>query len=174
MYSPEGDPEFAEVRSVTSAEQCFVRFYNISNRTVDVIWINYGGEFQKYHQLQHEQFFDMNTFVTHPWIAVDSETKDRMLLNGQFKFLARTYPEFVERLREAKRRFLVPRMTMMRVIVTITVPLYSLYFRALLQVRNSLKDETDVDSLEIPGQLKEALKRVVRSRNNNSVVRPFA
>ena len=46
----------------------FVRFFNASPRNVDVIWINFNGGRVKYKTLEPKQFFDVNTYVAHPWV----------------------------------------------------------------------------------------------------------
>lgn len=82
-----GEPENAErrtvrpLRSVHGIIESPVRFVNLTGRQVDVIWINYQGEEALQATLKTNRRLDLNTFMTHPWIAVDSKTNERMLLN---------------------------------------------------------------------------------------------
>lgn len=66
-----------QLRSNHSVERVCVKFVNLTNRVVEVIWVNYSGLFQRYTLLRKRQHVDINTFKTHPWIAVDVDTKDR-------------------------------------------------------------------------------------------------
>ena len=69
------------LRSVHGMVESPVRFVNLTGRQVDVMWINYQGEEVLQANLKTNSRLDLNTFVTHPWIAVDSNTNERMLLN---------------------------------------------------------------------------------------------
>ena len=70
------------LRSVNDLIESPVRFINLTGRQVDVIWINYQGqEVLKASLSRCDNRLDFNTFMTHPWIAVDSKTTERMLLN---------------------------------------------------------------------------------------------
>lgn len=69
-------------RSVHGLIESPVRFINLTGRQVDVIWINYQGqEVLKASLSRRDNRLDCNTFMTHPWIAVDPKTNERMLLN---------------------------------------------------------------------------------------------
>lgn len=83
MEEPESeeDPPMRPFRSVHSIIESPVRFVNLTGRQVDVIWINYRGEEVLQATLMKNNRLDLNTFMTHPWIAVDSQTNERMLLN---------------------------------------------------------------------------------------------
>lgn len=69
------------LRSVHGLIESPVRFINLTGRQVDVIWINYQGEEVLQATLLTNNRLDLNTFMTHPWIAVDPRTNERMLLN---------------------------------------------------------------------------------------------
>ena len=68
-------------RSVHGLIESPVRFINLTGRQVDVIWINYQGEEVLQATLKTNNRLDFNTFMTHPWIAVDPKTNERLLLN---------------------------------------------------------------------------------------------
>lgn len=154
-----------DLRSLRSDEKCYLRFVNKTNRAVDIMWIDFTGNFVKYALLERGQFIDINTYKSHPWFAVDSVTFDSMLLNKEFTYLAKTQFEILSN-PPINRRLLTQNL---RTIVHITIPLYSLWYRCLLEVRNHLNKEDDVDSLEITNRLKEELKKMIRHKNNRSV-----
>ena len=72
------------VRSIHSRIATSVRFINHSESHVNVLWLNYQGEQVLYSTLEPSNgYYDVNTFVTHPWIAVEEETNHLMLLNSR-------------------------------------------------------------------------------------------
>lgn len=77
----EGDRDL--IRSPPSRGLSFVRFYNATQRTVEVIWINYEGVRVKYKTLQPNEFFDVNTYVAHPWMFQDAVTRERLNANSR-------------------------------------------------------------------------------------------
>ena len=71
------------IRSIHSRIPKSVRFVNHSSVHAKVIWINHEGEQVLYSTLQPlNGFYDVRTYVTHPWIAVEEESNLRMLLNS--------------------------------------------------------------------------------------------
>ncbi|XP_076308522.1 von Hippel-Lindau protein [Tachypleus tridentatus] len=74
------------LKSIDSICRSYVRFWNRTQRKVDVIWMNYEGNRVKYKTLHPHKFVDVNTFVTHPWIFWDSNTHDQMVVHGQKVF----------------------------------------------------------------------------------------
>ena len=72
-----------DVRSQPNRGLSFVRFRNVTHRTVEVIWINYEGIRVKYKTLQPDEFFDVNTYVAHPWIFLDAATHERLNANSR-------------------------------------------------------------------------------------------
>ena len=58
----------------------FVRFVNVTERRVNVVWLNYEGERVHYKTLQPQHFVDVNTFVGHPWIFQDADTGDKLVV----------------------------------------------------------------------------------------------
>ena len=81
------------VRSIHSKIATSVRFINRSESHVKVLWLNYQGEQVLYSTLEPSSgYYDVNTFVTHPWIAVEEETSHRMLLNSRHMYFP-TPPE---------------------------------------------------------------------------------
>lgn len=159
----------ASVPSEPSGQKCYVRFINKTKRVVDVIWVDFSARFVKYTLLKNGQFIDVNTYKQHSWIAVDTETKDAMLLNGVYRY----EPEIPETMKERLSRYRDRIPMKVRIVVYITLPLYSLYFRTLLVVRDTIKSEEDVDELELAWSVKEQLKRVVKRKQEREVLLPF-
>lgn len=151
-------------------EKCYVRFINKTTRTVDVIWIDFSARFKKYIVLKNGQFIDVNTYKNHSWMAVDSNTRDAMLLNGVFRYEAQTSQQFINNHLRANRERLPTRL---RIVVYITLPLYSLYFRTLMAIRDLVKNEEDVQGLELARHVKEQLKQVVKRKKDNAVLLPL-
>lgn len=156
--------------SEPSNERCYIRFINKTARTVNVLWIDFGARFIKYTPLTNGQFVDVNTYRYHRWVAVDTKTCDALLLNGMFKYEPQTSQQYIsEHVRANRDR--VPEK--LRILVYITVPLYSLYLKALLTVRDHVNNEEDVEGLELAKHIKEHLKSVVSRRNVGMVLFPL-
>ncbi|EDV29568.1 uncharacterized protein TRIADDRAFT_7508, partial [Trichoplax adhaerens] len=68
-------------KSLNSRNKVLVRFINISGRHAKMIWLNFRGEKVVYKVIPPRHRFDINTFETHPWIAVDSSRNERLLIN---------------------------------------------------------------------------------------------
>ena len=83
----EENPPVLPYKSIHSFVKSPVRFINRTGREVRVIWINYEGQEVCYSTLLTNGQQGMNTFVTHPWIAVDAKTNERMLLNFRKTYL---------------------------------------------------------------------------------------
>ena len=66
------------IRSTESVDEYLVCFANRSTKDVELIWINYKGIEQRYITLKPKQYFKCKTFLTHPWIFRDSQTKRRL------------------------------------------------------------------------------------------------
>lgn len=145
------------LRSKHSRHLSYVRFINKSNRTVDVIWIDFEGHRVKYKALQPGVFFDVNTFATHPWVFLDSETQDKLVVKCKEVFLPE--PWFVQ-YRHLRREDLPPRPE--RTPVHITIPLYTLRERSLQVVRDNLSQPDDAFRLELPNSLQRELAAMVK------------
>ncbi|KAK5647785.1 hypothetical protein RI129_002677 [Pyrocoelia pectoralis] len=152
----------ALVRSVHSRQPSFIRVINLCPGDVDLIWIDFEGRYVKYAKLQEKAFVDVNTFETHPWIAVCSERKDKLLLNNKFIYKP-NYWRFLTPYFQYEATILMQLMRC-RIPVNITLPVYSLRYRALLEVRSYLKTVDDVDNLELPANLADALRHLMSER----------
>lgn len=150
-------------RSIACQQHAYVRFFNKSGRSVELIWINYIGEYTKYRILNKDDYVDINTFKTHPWLAVDHLTKERLHIDKSFVYHPRTSREILE---ERRPGIQIPENYELRVKSYITLPLYSLKYRALLEIRNCIQEPNEVDSLGLPESLANELKAAIRYRNN--------
>lgn len=66
-------PNEETLRSRYSTAPTEITFINDTGGTVRLYWINFEGERQLYAQLPTGQRVRQLTFVTHPWVVVDSE-----------------------------------------------------------------------------------------------------
>ena len=82
----QGDSVREIIRSQPSRGLSFVRFCNATQRKVEVIWINYEGARVKYKTLEPQEFFDVNTYVAHPWVFQDAVTHESLNANSKHIF----------------------------------------------------------------------------------------
>jgi len=136
------------VRSKNSTRHSHVRFVNMTCRRVDVIWINYEGVRVKYRTLEPKDYFDVTSFVTHPWIFLDSETHNKLVVSSKEVF---DIPEPVY----VRGKEGAPQPT--RAYVKITLPVYSLKECSLQMIQKCLKNPKDAFELEIPTLLQRDL-----------------
>ncbi|ODN02725.1 Von Hippel-Lindau disease tumor suppressor [Orchesella cincta] len=138
-----------ELRSKTSTKHAYIRFINMTHRRVDVIWINYEGVRVKYKTLEAGEYFDVTSFVNHPWIFRDAETHTKLVVSSKEVF---DVPEPVY------LKLQNGRVQATRAIVAITTPLYSLHEWAIQAVLKNLREPADVNDLDIPNSLKQELR----------------
>ena len=146
-----------ELKSRQSLHKSYIRFQNNTNRKVDIIWINYEGHHVKYKTLMPGSYYDVNTFATHPWLFIDSETQDRLVVQSKEVFSPEPWHLQIRHLRRGE---IPPRVE--RTNVYITIPLYPLRQRCLQVVRNNLSQPEDAFKLELPNSLRNELADMVR------------
>lgn len=127
------------LRSINNDHRVFVKFINKTPHNVNLYWIDYQGQAVTYGALVPNDYVDINTFVTHPWIFVDTETMDRYTVNQKDVF----FPELMQR----------PD----RVRIYITLPLYTLRELSLRAIRKCLKNDLQAFQLDIPRSLQYEL-----------------
>lgn len=129
-----------------SLKPSFVRFLNRTQRSVDVIWINYDGLRVKYKTLGPYEYFDVNTFVNHPWIFRDTESFDKMVVCNKDVF----HPEPWDKASSDG----VPSSPQRR-LVCITIPVYRLKDRCFQIIRHYLRSKDAIFEADIPLVLKK-------------------
>lgn len=144
------EPPYPDLRSEHSQTQVYVRFVNLTNRNVDIIWVDFTGNFIKYKTFSRYQFLDINTFTGHPWIFWD-KNKDNMCVDGKDIFYPT--PTICPTTKKLARKC-----------VGVHLPLYSLKTRALLAVRDYLKDGANLQGLDLPRVLLQDLKVLLEDR----------
>nr|CAI5834557.1 unnamed protein product [Callosobruchus analis] len=149
-------------RSLFSDQKAYVRFVNKTGKCIELVWLDFNGIYVRYKILAHEEYLDVNTYKGHPWIALDFESKDRMHIEKSFIYFPKTTREyFKERLPDTE----IPENFETRIRAHITHPLYSLTYAAILAVGKLLKKGSDVDRLELPKELADAVRRSVDHRD---------
>ncbi|XP_014213975.1 von Hippel-Lindau tumor suppressor homolog [Copidosoma floridanum] len=139
-----------ELRSIHNRDSSFVKFFNTSPHDVEIYWIDYNGKPVFYQTLGHQDYIDINTFVTHPWIFVEKETKDRYLANGSSVYFPRSWRENY-RGRPLNVSELPARVE--RVVVRISLPMHTLRDICLRAIKRRIKDDRSVYDLELPRTL---------------------
>lgn len=66
-------PATGRYRSQNSNQPVKVVFFNGGTVPLDIYWIDFNGEWKKYHTLRPNSHVNQKTFATHPWVAVDSK-----------------------------------------------------------------------------------------------------
>ncbi|CAD7078009.1 unnamed protein product [Hermetia illucens] len=136
------------LRSSNSIHHSFVIFANTTKRKVDVFWVDYEGKFVHYMCLKPDDRIIVNTFSTHPWIFIDSETGERMHVEHSEIFWPKPSIDASIPL-EAQRR------TLRRSTVNIHFPLRTLQDTALWTiVKEMVRNVREVETWEIPRILK--------------------
>lgn len=64
-------PPYGSVRSINSKAPAEVIFLNFTKIPLTIMWIDFDGQWRKYHTLAPNAAATQRTFGTHPWIAVD-------------------------------------------------------------------------------------------------------
>ncbi|CAH1985634.1 unnamed protein product [Acanthoscelides obtectus] len=151
-----------ENRSISSTERAYVRFENKTGKPVELIWLDFNGIYVKYKTLTDGEYYDVNTFKTHPWIALDAETKVRMHIGQSPVYFPKTTRDYYKERYPDKE---IPRDFETRRRAYITLPVHRLKYAALLAVGKLMKDGREVEKLGLPKELTDPLKKYVVHRN---------
>lgn len=151
------------MKSVPSSSQARVRFVNRSNREAEIVWIDFEGHLLCYRKLLPEHFLDINTFIHHPWIAIDLKTKDNLHLNRKEVFVVEGFSREVMIGNEMKR----VTQADIRIPVYITLPLDSLKICAAKVVRDLIGNVKNIEHLELPAVLINDLKQLFEYKSKN-------
>jgi len=158
----ENNLEEQNIRSLQSNQKCYVRFINTTDRTIEIMWINFTGQYVRYRILEKSDYIDVNTYKTHPWIAKDFLTKDVLHIDKKFVYNPKSTREYIQE-RYPERH--IPENHEARLRAFISLPVYSLRYSCLLALRNRIYREEDVDQLCLPKNLSDDLKKVIIKRN---------
>ena len=71
--APGACPPKGSIRSQNSARPVTIKFHNSTKGPIDIMWIDYQGEWKKYHTMAPEDLVQQKSFATHPWLAVDAK-----------------------------------------------------------------------------------------------------
>ncbi len=66
-------PAPGNIRSVDSKSKAVIHFSNNTERTVNVVWLDYEGNRKTYKTLKRGEVYEQQTFVGHPWLIVDGK-----------------------------------------------------------------------------------------------------
>jgi len=162
-------------RSHVSNHKIKIQFINKYPGSVSVRWLDFSGEEREYTVLQrtthptHQSRFNVNTFVTHPWVFYDTQTQQRVSV--QFAGRRLVVFEGWSCLQLYKARNLLDRTTFNQIcrgerdLPVYIVPNYypNLTLRQLCvhNVAKLINCVNAVQALEIPQQLKEELIRKI-------------
>ncbi|KAI4496266.1 hypothetical protein M0804_000076 [Polistes exclamans] len=149
------------LRSINNRQISFVRFTNCTKRNVALYWIDYEGHAIKYGCLNPACYLDIDTFVTHPWIFVDDETKERYLVNQKDVF----YPEpWLEKCLNGREPYCPHRIN--RTQALIMVPMYTLLELSSRVITRRLNYKEQVLKLNIPRCLQYKLASMLPDKSN--------
>ena len=72
------------LKSLNSDTSSKVTFFNKTSHTVTTVWLNYEGKPVKYTELAPGKSYTQSTYVTNPWIVVETDSGffNLMQLNG--------------------------------------------------------------------------------------------
>jgi von Hippel-Lindau disease tumor supressor len=121
MENSDPDEEEQDIKSLNGDSVSPVQFQNRTGRNINLIWIDYDGKHRMQVELQKEQFQNFNTYITHPWLAEDTDTKERLLLNFSEIFFPGK-PEVI--VTNFRRRKAVARRTLVKITTPGTCNLY--------------------------------------------------
>lgn len=83
IYESNEKGERVLVKSVESTQSVYIRFINRTSRPVDVWWRDFQGNRRHYARLESRAFYNIDTYVTHPWEFTDPATKENYRINNK-------------------------------------------------------------------------------------------
>jgi len=81
MEESDGELPGRPLKSLNNRIASPVVFVNNSGKTINLKWLDYDGKEVPFASLESNNCLEVNTYVTHPWIATDEQTNETMLLN---------------------------------------------------------------------------------------------
>lgn len=88
LYEVDDKGESVVVKSIESNHRAFLRFTNRTSRPVDVWWRDFQGVKRHYVRLEAGAYYDINSFLTHPWMFTDASTNESFVINNKSVFRA--------------------------------------------------------------------------------------
>lgn len=79
-----------KLKSIDGRIKTFIDFRNNSSQPVQIFWLNYSGEREKYSDLQSNKSYTQQTYLSHPWMVTNQldeclkiyfPTKDKGFIN---------------------------------------------------------------------------------------------
>lgn len=137
------------VKSLNSEEPSQVRFINNSRCSISIYWIDYDGKTQLYKKLEPYQFFNLNTYTTHPWIFKERITQDRLVVNDKTVF------------RGPKIQYITNSNQIRRELIRIRMPMRSLTRLVMVEIVKALPNENCLAALGLPGTLQDELRSLL-------------
>ncbi|XP_059055653.1 protein Vhl [Achroia grisella] len=152
LYETNDNGERVFIRSIESEKRVYLRFVNKTSRPVDVWWRDFNGARRLYIRLKPRSYYNVDSFLTHPWEFTDVNTKERYVIQNKEIFRA---PVCIGDLRH-------------RTSWLISVPVRTLRQTALLAAAGCIAEPGHVDGLGLPKSLAEDLRKYVEVINNPS------
>lgn len=141
------------LRSQTDTEPARLLIKNLTQRPVDILWINYVSKLIRYRLLRSGEEVQIKTFKTHPWIFRDYFTG--LLMHTNHKEVL--WPEAATEKRPIQR-------------VNIQFPLQSLKTIALWAAVLRIKNPNEIAHMEIPQTLRADLETLFRQFYDHHVM----
>lgn len=88
LYEIDDKGERVLVKSIDSHHQVYIRFINYVSRPVDLWWRDFQGRRRHYVRMGSRTYFNIDTFITHPWEFTDPATGENYLINNKRIFRA--------------------------------------------------------------------------------------
>lgn len=88
LYEVNENGEQVLVKSVESTYTAYLRFTNRTSRPVDIWWRDFNGVKRHYIRLDAGAYYDINSFLTHPWEFTDASTNEHFVINNKPIFRA--------------------------------------------------------------------------------------
>lgn len=170
------------LRSRESNIRAFVKFINASQRLVEVHWVNFAGENIHYTNLVPgadcvvswdftvaltcaetvSWIFQINTYLTHPWIFLCPATGDRLQVEQKNVFTPLAWFKFVNKTENGL-------VTVGRQEARIHLPLKTLRDICLWRILFLVQTKDDIIKLELPKSLRADLDEVFNQSTRSSV-----
>lgn len=145
MAASENRMHLVPIRSEQSTELARLTIRNTTQRSVEVLWINYDSKLVRYKILRPADRFPITTYKSHPWIFREYDTG--LLMHINHKDILWPEASTPEKYSQA---------------VDIHFPLFSMKTIALWKVVENIQRISDIDTLELPASLLAELRQIYR------------